>query len=314
MADELNGEECFSADVVEENMDGVEGEEVVAESETTGSAQPTEESERTLFVGGLSWETTARELKEYFSKYGEILKGTIKTEPESNRSRGFGFVLFAERASVDKVLEEGDHKLGGRKIDPKIANPKPPLKKVFVGGVDSSIPESEIREFFGKFGKIETLELPFDKVNGHRRAFCFIEFETEAVANAVIEKTGLKLGSKQIDVKKATPQQQAGRGGSFGGGFRGRGSPFSGRGGSRGGRDGRGGFGRNDGWEQGGGYYDYHQGSGYGYGDYGQSYAQNYDYGYGGGQGYGGGWGGGYDPGAYAARGARGVGGRYKPY
>ena len=44
------------------------------------------------------------EMNEYFSKYGEVLDSTLKTDPASGRSRGFGFVLFAEIETVAKVL------------------------------------------------------------------------------------------------------------------------------------------------------------------------------------------------------------------
>jgi len=286
MAEEMQQDEGFQQFEAQNGNGEATAENTETEEKQQTEGDDDEEDDRKLFVGGLSWETTTKDLKEYFEKFGEVTNATLKTDLETRKSRGFGFVVFAASESVDKVVEEKEHKLHGRNIDPKKANPRPVNKKVFVGRLDPAITEEEVKKYFEEaFGAVEKIELPFDKTKDQRRAFCFVEFKKPASMKKCLDCTNHKIGTQEVEVKKATPP---------GGGAQGmRGGP-RGRGFGPGGRGGRGGF-------QGGyGGYGYGQGyGGYGGYGYGQGYGYGYDGGYGGYGGYGeqwGGWGnGGYD-------------------
>lgn len=51
----------------------------------------------------LCWCDVADELQTYFEKFGEVVEVVLKTNHETGLPRGFGFVGFADPASVDKV-------------------------------------------------------------------------------------------------------------------------------------------------------------------------------------------------------------------
>ncbi|KAG2458985.1 MSI2H protein, partial [Polypterus senegalus] len=53
-------------------------------------------------------------LRDYFSKFGEIRECMVMRDPTTKRSRGFGFVTFADPASVDKVLAQPHHELDSK--------------------------------------------------------------------------------------------------------------------------------------------------------------------------------------------------------
>jgi len=248
---------------------------------------PGRDDDRKLFVGGLSWETSDKELREHFGNYGEIESINVKTDPNTGRSRGFAFIVFKSAEAIDKVLAASDHIINNKKIDPKKAKAR--HGKIFVGGLSTELSDDDIKNYFSQYGNIVEVEMPYDKTKNQRKGFCFITFDSEQVVSELLKTPKQSINGKEVDVKRATPKAD-------------------GMGGMRGGRGGRGGRGRGRGG-YGGGYDGY--GGGYGgYGNYGGGYG-GYDYSGYGGYGYGDGYGG-YDQsygagyGAPAPRGGRG--------
>ncbi|XP_052901065.1 RNA-binding protein squid-like isoform X5 [Anopheles moucheti] len=216
------------------------------------------------------------ELKEHFSQYGDIESINVKTDPNTGRSRGFAFIVYKSADSIDKVVSAGDHVINNKKVDPKKAKAR--YGKIFVGGLTSEISDEEIKTFFGQFGNIVEVEMPFDKQKNQRKGFCFITFDSEQVVNELLKTPKQTISGKEVDVKKATPKpDNMGPMGPMGGRGGMRGPPPRGMRGGRGGPGGpKGGYGQ--GWGgQGYGGYGYGQGYGGGYDDYGYG---GYDGGY----------------------------------
>ncbi|KAJ6657484.1 hypothetical protein lerEdw1_002419 [Lerista edwardsae] len=168
------------------------------------NASKNQQDDGKMFIGGLSWDTSKKDLTEYLSRFGEVVDCTIKTDPVTGRSRGFGFVLFKDAASVEKVLELKEHKLDGKLIDPKRAKAlkgKEPPKKVFVGGLSPDTSEEQIKEYFGGFGEIENIELPMDTKTNERRGFCFITYTDEEPVKKLLESRYHQIGSGKVKAK-----------------------------------------------------------------------------------------------------------------
>ncbi|KAH7683053.1 RNA recognition motif domain-containing protein [Dioscorea alata] len=70
-----------------------------------------------LFIGGLSFSTDDKTLKEAFSSFGNVLEARVITDRESGRSRGFGFVLFESNEDANEAMSSMDgQELNGRAI------------------------------------------------------------------------------------------------------------------------------------------------------------------------------------------------------
>ena len=55
---------------------------------------------KNLYVGNLSFNTTADDLRDLFSQHGSVTSTQVISDRETGRSRGFGFVEMADGAEA----------------------------------------------------------------------------------------------------------------------------------------------------------------------------------------------------------------------
>lgn len=80
-----------------------------------------------LYVGGLSYSTSQQALQDAFAQAGTVQSAAIIMDKMTGRSKGFGFVEFANDAEADKAIEMFNGKeMDGRTLTVNEARPLEP--------------------------------------------------------------------------------------------------------------------------------------------------------------------------------------------
>jgi RNA recognition motif-containing protein len=78
-----------------------------------------------LFVGNLPYKATDADLKDMFSKAGDVAEAVIIMDRERGLSKGFGFVTFNDDSQADAAVDMWNGKeLEGRALTVNEARPK----------------------------------------------------------------------------------------------------------------------------------------------------------------------------------------------
>ncbi|ETV79449.1 hypothetical protein, variant 1 [Aphanomyces astaci] len=204
---------------------------------------------RKIFIGGLSYETTDEKLRSYFGAYGTVTDAVVMKDPISRRSRGFGFITYADPGCVDRALAQPNHVLDNRRVEAKRAVPRAEsardassttssrggpasaasssnggvaglsssassgggaaTKKIFVGGLHYETKDAEFKKYFSQYGKVVSAEVMFNRETNKSRGFGFVIFETEHSVDLVLQDGGHVLDGKSVEVKRAVPRTDA---------------------------------------------------------------------------------------------------------
>ena len=57
-----------------------------------------------------------------YYRFGAVKDVVVKMDPNTQQSRGFGFVMFVNEASIEAVLAGGPHNLDGKRVSRTFLN------------------------------------------------------------------------------------------------------------------------------------------------------------------------------------------------
>lgn len=202
-----------------------------------------------IWVGGLSQATTKQSLDAYFSQFGQA-DSIVMMDSATGRSRGFGFVNFADETVFQAVLGM-QHVIDGAnvRVDAKsnqLAKPAPTAAasslaaalqglemagtvagapvtlaggggglgrdrlKIWVGGLSQVTTKQSLDAYFQQFGEADSIVM-MDSATGRSRGFGFVNFADENVMQQVLLMQHEIDGSAvRVDAHGASPKQQAG--------------------------------------------------------------------------------------------------------
>jgi len=114
-----------------------------------------------IFVGGVSQETTADDVKAYFSQFGKVEETVMLMDQQTKRHRGFGFVTFENEDIVDSVCQIHFHTIKNKKVECKKAQPKEAIQTPNSSNI---LGKRVILNSYGMTTSPNTFALPGNKV------------------------------------------------------------------------------------------------------------------------------------------------------
>ncbi|XP_068155261.1 uncharacterized protein trv isoform X2 [Drosophila tropicalis] len=171
-----------------------------------------------IFVGDLSSEIETQQLREAFTPFGEISDCRVVRDPQTLKSKGYGFVSFIKKSEAESAITAMNGQwLGSRSIRTNWATRKPPASKenvkpltfdevynqsspsnctVYVGGVNSALTalsEEILQKTFTPYGAIQEIRVFKDK------GYAFVRFSTkEAATHAIVGVHNTELNAQPV--------------------------------------------------------------------------------------------------------------------
>ncbi len=86
------------------------------------------------------------------------------------------------------------------------------MKNIYVGNLDSTTTEGQLRELFCSFGTLASVTMVVDRDTGNPRGFAFVEMSDDSDADTAIKAlNGSILNDRPLLVNEARPKQDEDR-------------------------------------------------------------------------------------------------------
>ena len=80
---------------------------------------------------------------------------------------------------------------------------------IYVGNLDYEIDREDLSDVFNEYGNVKRVYIPTDRETGRKRGFAFVEMESKANENKIIEILDrAEWMGREIKVDKARPREQ----------------------------------------------------------------------------------------------------------
>ncbi|XP_036404947.1 RNA-binding protein 4.1 isoform X1 [Megalops cyprinoides] len=144
-----------------------------------------------IFIGNLSQDTTAEELRALFSQYGKI--------SECDIVKNFGFVHMDDKAEAEEAIRNLHHyELNGLAMNVEMSRSKSKAStKLHVGNINSSCTNQELRAKFEEYGPVVECDIVKD--------YAFVHMErVEDAMEAISGLDNTAFQGKLMSVKLST--------------------------------------------------------------------------------------------------------------
>ncbi|XP_076364551.1 nucleolysin TIAR-like isoform X4 [Tachypleus tridentatus] len=172
-----------------------------------------------IFVGDLSPEIETIQLREAFTPFGEISDCRVVRDPQTLKSKGYGFVSFVKKTDAETAITQMNGQwLGTRAIRTNWATRKPANNRpneaanskpltfdevynqsspnnctVYCGGINQGLTDELMHKTFITYGPIQEIRVFKDK------GYAFIRFATkEAATHAIVGTHNSEINSQIV--------------------------------------------------------------------------------------------------------------------